>query len=198
MNWLSGFGWGAVVAAIIGGCVVYLVEGRRQQGENTRKQMDLKRQDERQWNNDIRQSFIDARAELNDLSQITSWTRLLAHVSDAADDIEKQFNRALAVHRNLSAVEDGLRIIAEDELVDQFSRATKEAADFLDKFTVSSQSVSFPLEEANKPRVDYSNIERQLLEAVRKALRTPDYWQLDSKKRCHKRGDKNNDSVRKS
>lgn len=121
---LSGVGIGAVIAAVISGIILFVIERIRQSGENKRKQMDLTRQDQRQWNHEIRDAFAKARDQLRILRGVVGNTRLAAHWSNNHDEMVENYQGALAVRDAPAATADSLRAIAEEDVIEKFNAAT--------------------------------------------------------------------------
>lgn len=173
---LPGFGVGAIISALIAAFMLHIIENKRQENENKRKKMELRRLDQRQWNQDIREAFVETRAKLTELKDVVSWTTLYSYI-DEQKAIEGQFSKALKIRSSLAAVKDSVNIYAEQPLVDAFQSTVNVAEEFLEKFKVEGEKMTFPKEHiAPKRQVDYSAIEQKLLEEVRKALKTPDDW----------------------
>lgn len=172
---LPGLGVGAIVAAIIGGCVVLFVERIRQRGENFRKWMDLTRQDERQWNQELRDAFKVVRAQLALLKNTVSNVRLAAHWS--GHSFVGDYQKVIEIRNELASVADGLRVFADDSVVQKFTRATSLTDEFLKQFEVSGGEVTYLRETVYETRVPpFQDVEEEILAAVQKALKTPAEW----------------------
>jgi hypothetical protein len=171
---LSGVGIGAVIAAIISAGVLWLVEGRRQKGENMRKLMELQRLDQRQWNEDIREAFKTARVLLTKFRWVVGDTRLYAHFADNRDDMTSFYNQLIELQSELAGIRDDLRIIAEDDLVDAFDAGVEMIRDYIGQFGVEGDHVTYKVEtvKSTKPP-DWDGLEERMLAAVKAALRTP-------------------------
>jgi hypothetical protein len=172
---LSGVGIGAIIAAAISGIVLWVIEGRRQRGENTRKLMELRRADQRQWNEEIRASFVKARAQLNRFRDLVGNTRLHAHFAENREDMISFYQQITDVRAQLIAIKDDLRVVAEDDLVDAFDAAPELVLGFLKQFSAEGDHVTYTPETVKTTKVpDYEQVEESMLQAVRNALKTPD------------------------
>ncbi|QLL08989.1 hypothetical protein [Mycobacterium vicinigordonae] len=176
-QWLggwSGVGLGAIIGAIITGTVLFIIEGKRQSGENNRKLMELKRADQRLWNEDIRSSFVAARAQLNKFRTLVGRTRLSAHFSHNREEMISLYQQLTDVRAQLIAINDDLRIVADDDLVSAFNPAAELVLGFLKQFSVEGDHVTYKPETVNSTKVpDYAQVEQTMLQAVRTALKTP-------------------------
>jgi hypothetical protein len=172
---LSGVGIGAITAAVISGIVLWVIEGRRQRGENTRKLMELRRADQRQWNEEIRTSFVKARAQLNRFRDLVGNARLHAHFAGNREDMISFYQQITDVRAQLTAIKDDLRVVAEDDLVNAFDTAAELVLAFLKQFSVERDHVTYTPETVKTTQVpDYEQVEESMLRAVRNALKTPD------------------------
>lgn len=173
---LPTFGIGTIIGAFITASVLYGLENKRQNGENRRKALELRRIDERQWNQEIREAFVKARAQLNKLNLTVSRTRLFSNVSIDERELLRLYQDALAVQTELEAITDGLRVIAGDDLIATFREAVATASDFLGQWTVKdNRIVTYTRETANATKKpDFKAIEEKMLQAVKKALKTLD------------------------
>jgi hypothetical protein len=143
---LSGFGVGAILAAAISGIVLYFIERKRQQGENTRKRMELKRTDQRRWDQEIREAFTDVRGELASMRTIVGNTRLAAHWSNNEDEMLRNYQKVEAIRAHLGAIADSLRVVADDNLIQKFNATTDLATDFAKQFGVKDGRVAYTVE----------------------------------------------------
>ncbi|MBN2447244.1 MAG: hypothetical protein JXO22_10985 [Phycisphaerae bacterium] len=174
---LSGVGIGAITAAAISGFVLFVIERIRQNGENKRKQMDLTRQDQRQWNQEIRDAFAKSRDQLRILRGVVGNTRLAAHWSNNEDEMVENYQSALAIKERLAATADSLRAIADNDVVEKFNAATALTEGFIKQFSVKEGRVTYTKETVNSTKVpDYEGVEEALLSAVKAALKTPTDW----------------------
>ncbi|MFI2837545.1 hypothetical protein [Mycolicibacterium sp. PDY-3] len=178
---LSGVGIGAVVAAAISGLILWLVEGRKQKGENARKVMELRRQDQRQWDEEIRKSYAEAQATLRTLRVNLTWTRLIRAASVEQPKglqpgtLVEQFKEALSLRNSLASLTDKLSPIADDDLVKAYQTAVDVWTAYLEKFKGGGDQMTYPLERFQDPDdPDFDKIEADLLSATKAALKTPD------------------------
>ena len=174
---LSGFGVGAVVAAVISAFVLYFLEKKRQNGENTRKQMELTRADQRRWDQEIRDAFSTVRGHLASLRTVVGNTRLAAHWSNNQDEMLKNYQQTITITNELAAIADSLRVVADDDLIEKFNAATQLAIAFLAQFSPVDGRVTYTVETVNSTKIpDYEAVEKDLLAAVKQAIKTPDDW----------------------
>lgn len=177
---LSAIGIGAIVAAVITAVTTAKLEKKRQQSENARKLLELRRLDERQWNGEIREAFTDARKHLAAFRTVVGNTRLAAHWSDNADEMVKAYQQLLAIVDQLTATRDRLRVIAKDELVQTFTAAIDLVQDFVSQFGVIDGQVTYTVETVRSTKVpDHKSVEEAMLESVRTALKTPTTFPTD-------------------
>ena len=70
-----------------------------------------------------------------------------------------------------------MRVVADDDLIEKFNAATQLAIAFLAQFSPVDGRVTYTVETVNSTKIpDYEAVEKDLLAAVKQAIKTPDDW----------------------
>jgi hypothetical protein len=139
--------------------------------------MELTRADQRRWDQEIRDAFSTVRGHLASLRTVVGNTRLAAHWSNNQDEMLKNYQQTITITNELAAIADSLRVVADDDLIEKFNAATQLAIAFLAQFSPVDGRVTYTVETVNSTKIpDYEAVEKDLLAAVKQAIKTPDDW----------------------
>lgn len=174
-SWLtvfSGVGAGAITAAVISGFILWLVERKRQSGENTRKTLELDRQDLRQWDQKIIDHYVEARRLARELSSTASYVKIYSCDIPDPSEVHKQFTKAMDLRRDLEAVIDRMHVIGNKRVATAFEALRKPVRDYYFGFRASSDLVyTYAEDKVVSLKLNLDAELKEMLAAVRERIR---------------------------